>query len=146
MPAPVDEPRMLERAMAVAAAAHEGQTDKNGRPKLDHCRRVAARVEGCRAKAVAWLHDVVEKSGDWSTHRLAAEGFDAEIVSAVDAMTRRRGEDYFDFARRAASHPLARWVKRADLEDNSQQSVAAGQDASRYEVALALLKREGLLP
>ncbi len=146
MPAARDDMRLLERAMAIAAKAHEGQVDKTGRPTLDHCRRVAAGVDGLRAKTVAYLHDVVEKNETWSTTRLAAEGFDGAITSAVDAMTRRSGEAYFDFARRAAAHPLARAVKRADLEDNVRQSIAAGKDAGKYEEALALLKREGLLP
>ena len=33
-------------------------------------------------------------------------------------MTKREGEDHFDFCRRAAEHPVGREIKRADLEDN----------------------------
>ncbi len=135
----------LERAMAIAADAHRGQTDKRGRPKLEHCRRVAAAVNGLPAKTVAWLHDVVEKNDGWSTMRLEAEGFPADVVRAVDAMTRRPGEDYFAFARRAASDPLARPVKRADLQDNLRQSREIGVDGGKYAEALDLLEREGLI-
>ncbi|MDN2578515.1 metal-dependent phosphohydrolase [Aquibium sp. ELW1220] len=137
--------RMLERAIGIAASAHEGQTDKTGLPMLDHCRRVAADVAGTQAKTVAFLHDVVEKNADWTVARLVAEGFPQPIVRAVDAMTRREGEDYMAFARRAASDPLARDVKRADLEDNLRQARDAALDGTRFADALDMLVREGLL-
>jgi hypothetical protein len=40
------------------------------------------------------------------------------VLAGIDAVTRRDGEDYYTFCRRAARHPLGREVKRADLEDN----------------------------
>nr|WP_235633407.1 HD domain-containing protein [Aquibium oceanicum] len=128
--------------MQVAASAHDGQTGKNGEPKLEHCRRVAASVAGMDEKIVAWLHDVIEKNPHWTTQRLLAEGFSEAVVDAVDAMTRRMGEDYLDFARRAAANSLARPVKRADLEDNIEASRIAGNDTGKYDDALALLHRE----
>ncbi len=41
-------------------------------------------------------------------------------ISAVEALTWRRehGEEYMAFVQRAAAHPIARRVKRADLLDN----------------------------
>ena len=132
----------LGHAMKVAAAAHEGQTGKNGEPKLEHCRRVAAAVEGIDEKIVAWLHDVVENNAAWTTQRLLAEGFPEAVVEAVDAMTRRMGEDYFDFARRAAANPLARPVKFADLKDNLRATQSGGNDPAKYRDALELLHRE----
>ena len=142
MPADTSRAGDLERAMQVASAAHDGQTGKNGEPKLEHCRRVAASVEGMDAKIVAWLHDVIEKNPNWTTQRLLAEGFSEAVVDAVDAMTRRMGEDFLDFARRAAANPLARPVKRADLEDNIEASRIACNDTGKYDDALALLHRE----
>ena len=50
--------------------------------------------------------------------RLREEGFTEEIVEAVLAVTRREGEEYNDYVRRAAQNELGRMVKRADLEDN----------------------------
>jgi hypothetical protein len=40
------------------------------------------------------------------------------VVEAVDCLTKRDGEPYEGRIERAASHPLARPVKLADLEDN----------------------------
>lgn len=136
---------MVERAMAIAARAHDGQTAKDGGTKLDHVRRVAAGVDGIPEKTVAYLHDVIEKSPAWTVPRLLAEGFGADVAGAVDAMTRREGEAYLDFCRRAASNTLARPVKRADLSDNLEQARASGRDGSKYAEALELLAREGLL-
>jgi hypothetical protein len=53
-----------------------------------------------------------------SSTELAGEGFSKEIITAIEALTRRGGESYTDFVRRAAANPIARVVKIADLEDN----------------------------
>jgi (p)ppGpp synthase/HD superfamily hydrolase len=65
----------------------------------------------------AVLHDVVEDSA-WTLDDLRARGFSGEVLAAVDALTKREGEDYEAFVARAAAHPVARRVKIADLEDN----------------------------
>lgn len=45
-------------------------------------------------------------------------GFSAEIVEAVECLTRREGESYGEFIQRAKVNSLARRVKLADLQDN----------------------------
>ena len=93
---------------------------------------------------MAALHDVVERT-DWTLERLRNEGLPARVVAAVDALSRREGEDYFDFVRRAISNPLARPVKRADLLDNLQEarkeppSPKRDERIARYERALKLV-------
>jgi hypothetical protein len=91
---------LLRRAEDIAMSAHAGQTDKTGRPFTDHLRRVVEKVGGRDQKMVAYLHDIVEKADGWSVKRLADEGFPQPVIDAVDAMTRRQGEDYADFVRR----------------------------------------------
>ena len=49
-----------ELAQSIAAAAHKGPVDNAGKPYIEHPAHVAASVQGDAAKAVAWLHDVVE--------------------------------------------------------------------------------------
>lgn len=110
----------LERAIDIAAEAHAGQLDKAGAPYIAHPMRLMARflLGGNEETAIiAALHDVVEDS-KWTLADLRREGFSPQVVSAVDALTRREGEDYLTYVRRAASHPLARFVKEADLRDN----------------------------
>ncbi|BCG88321.1 hypothetical protein MesoLj113c_44310 [Mesorhizobium sp. 113-3-9] len=133
---------ILYRAAKIAEDVHAGQHDKTGRPYIEHCRRVADAVETIDQKAVAYLHDVLEKGDGWSRTRIEQAGFGPAIASAVDAMSRRDGEDYFAFVRRAASNPLALPVKRADLEDNIWQSQQIGASAARYEEGLCILYKE----
>ena len=130
----------LAHAKAVAEDAHKGQKDKTGNPYFDHCKRVAALVSGDTEQIVAYLHDILEKGPGWTSERLIEEGFPLQIVEAVVAMTRKQGESEDQFVLRAASHPVARSVKEADLMDNLAQCEQAGLDASKFARGLATLK------
>lgn len=130
------------RAAKIAEEAHAGQRDKTGRPYIEHCRRVVDAVGTLDQKAVAYLHDVLEKGKGWNRERLERAGFGSAIVSAVEAMSRRDGEEDSTFVRRAASNPLALPVKRADLEDNLWQSRQIGASTTRYDEALRILDQE----
>lgn len=110
--------RLLQRAIAIAREAHAGQVDLAGKPYIAHPLRVMGAVEGEEAKIVAVLHDVVEDSPDWPLAKLQAEGFPADVLAAVDALSRKEGEAYEAFIERVALDPLAKLVKLADLADN----------------------------
>ena len=57
---------MLNQAIALAALAHEGQTDKAGAPYILHSLRVMLRCQGETAQICAVLHDVLEDTfGLW---------------------------------------------------------------------------------
>lgn len=133
---------MLYRAAKIAEQAHAGQTDKTGEPYIEHCRRIVDAVDTLDGKAIAYLHDVLEKGDGWSRDRLEAAGFGPSIVSAVDAMTRRSNEDELTFVRRAAANSLALPVKRADLADNIWQARQIGASTSKYEEGLRILDDE----
>ena len=107
----------LEKAIAIAARAHEGQKDKSGAPYILHPIRMMVRMDSEIEMMAAVLHDVVEDS-DWTLERLHEEGFSAEVLDIVDHLTHRERETYQAFVARAASHPTARKIKLADLEDN----------------------------
>jgi (p)ppGpp synthase/HD superfamily hydrolase len=107
----------LERAIAIAAAAHTDQVDKAGAPYILHPLRVMLRQTTLEAQIVAVLHDVVEDS-DWTLDQLRAEGFAAEIIEAVEAVTRQAEESYEEFVLRAGRNSIGRLVKLADLADN----------------------------
>jgi len=108
----------LSQALAIAARVHSRQRDKAGAEYILHPLRVMSRVGTDVERIAAVLHDVVEDGPGWTSARLRREGFSDEVVGAVDALTKREGEDYADFVRRAGAHPVARRVKLADLEDN----------------------------
>lgn len=111
----------LERAIAIAAEAHRGQTDQAGAPYILHPLRVMLSLNSLEERIVGVLHDVVEDS-DWTFDALAAEGFSDHVVEALRAVTRLDGEDYQDFVRRASRNPIGAKVKFADLTDNSDMT------------------------
>ena len=92
----------LERAIRIAAEAHAGQTDKAGAPYILHPLRVMMSVEGDDARIAAVLHDLVEDT-PWTFEDLRTEGFSDAVIAALESLTRREGEVYLDFCRRAAA-------------------------------------------
>lgn len=146
-------PGSLERAIAIALAAHSGQTDKAGTPYILHPLRVMLRQRTDAARIAAVLHDVVEDGDGWTLDRLREEGFSEPVLAAVEAVTKRAdeaGDDpevYLAFVARAAAHPIGRRVKRADLEDNCDLSRIPHpterdlQRIEKYRRALDLLDR-----
>ena len=122
----------LQTAKAIAHRKHADQTDKAGHPYIGHVSRVAARVsDDPDTETVAWLHDVVEDTGvDLS--ELSVK-FAPHIIAAVDAITRREGEDPADYYTRVRSNDLARRVKLADIADNSDPMRLAVLDSATRE-------------
>ena len=108
----------LDRAIELAKQHHEGQTDKAGKPYIEHPLRVMNQAESEEEKIVAVLHDIVEDT-DISLDDLRSEGFSEEVVSAVECLTKQDGENYDSYIERISFNPLAVKIKLADLEDNS---------------------------
>ena len=126
---------MLEHAIAIATKAHEGQTDKAGEPYILHPLRVMLRMSRTEDRIVAVLHDVIEDC-KWTLDMLRAEGCSETIIDALEAVTKRPGEEYDAFIRRAASNAIGRRVKLADLEDNSDMTrieAPTERDMQRFE-------------
>jgi (p)ppGpp synthase/HD superfamily hydrolase len=111
-----------ELADILASTAHHGQVDKAGNPYVDHVRAVAALLteHGPDAVMAGLLHDVVEDT-HITLDDLRELGYPERVVSAVDSVTRRPGEEYMDMVRRAAADPLGRLVKLADNAHNSDE-------------------------
>ena len=110
----------VEGAKALAEQLHRGQLDKAGLPYITHPQRVAGRLESPEAQVVGWLHDTVEDT-DMTVEGIA-ERFGPDTAAAVDAISKREGEDWDDYIRRVKAQPLARQVKISDLIDNSNLS------------------------
>lgn len=112
----------LAEVEALARAAHEGQTDKAGRPYAEHLAAVAAgvRVRGGDAEqiAAAWLHDSVEDDA-LTRQWLERAALSARTKAIVDALTKRPGEDPEAYAARILATDGARLVKEADLAHNA---------------------------
>lgn len=108
---------MLNKAIAIAAKAHDGQADKGGNPYILHPLRVMMNCESEAAKICAVLHDVAEDT-NITLEGLKSRGFGDEIIAALDCLTKQKGESYDDFISRVLPNELACRVKLADLIDN----------------------------
>jgi hypothetical protein len=127
---------VADRPQRIAELVHRIQVDKAQKPYIDHPRRVAENVQQTSVFetlpaqdqadliAAAWLHDVVEDSGDeaWpkvTLSDLAGWGINARTIEIVDLLTRKDevpDDVYYD---KIKANPLARLVKIADITDNS---------------------------
>lgn len=135
----VDGADLVGQAERTAEEAHRVQKDKVGEPYIEHPRRVAQRTaviapQALReyAVAAAWLHDTVEDTGV-TLAALQDAGFPAEVVDAVDRLSRRPGLAEEEYFARVRQSPVARIVKVADLIDNTAPERAARLDEETRE-------------
>ena len=112
---------MLELALSIATEAHRGQFDKAGIDYIEHPIFVASQVDSEEEKAVALLHDVIEDSSVTAEELLNA-GLPETVVTAVQILSKKKGQDYQTYLENVKSNPLARVVKLADLKHNSDLS------------------------
>ncbi|MFE6846195.1 HD domain-containing protein [Streptomyces sp. NPDC057686] len=140
------QPLTLLEVEALARSAHEGQTDKAGRPYAEH---LAAVAEGVRARggsaeqqAAAWLHDSVEDdalSREW----LDSAALPQPVKDMVLAVTKRPGEPVEEYAARILATPGALLVKEADLAHNADPvrlSVLDGPTRERLSAKYAYVR------
>lgn len=118
----------ITKARAIAKIAHAGQKYGDGsdyfeRHILDVVKGVVkAGGSGGHAVAVAYLHDTVEDTAV-TLDDLADMGFNDYIIAAVDALTRRDGENYLsDYIPRVKKNDLAAFVKKCDLAANTNDA------------------------
>jgi (p)ppGpp synthase/HD superfamily hydrolase len=101
---------MLDKAINIAAKAHQGQADKGGNPYILHPLRVMFSRKTEIERICAVLHDVIEDT-DITLVDLRNEGFSEEVIAAIDALTKRNGESYDDFIERVIKNKIAARVK-----------------------------------
>jgi (p)ppGpp synthase/HD superfamily hydrolase len=129
----------IEKALQIAAKAHEGQKDKSGLPYILHPLRVMMRVEGEEAQMVAVLHDVIEDTSV-TVADLRQAGFSEQVIAAVLCVTHQKDEPYADYVVRCKGNDVARRVKLADLEDNSRLDRILVRP-QRFEADVARLRK-----
>ena len=108
----------IERAIEIAAKAHAGVQDKQGKPYLLHPLRVMLGVEDGDAQIVAVLHDVVEDC-DVTIDDIRKEGFSSAVVDALRLVTHQSDQPYSEYVMTCKTNPIARQVKLSDLRDNA---------------------------
>ena len=113
----------------IARYSHDDQVTRHGSPMSEHVKRVAASVPD-HARAVAFLHDVVEKT-DTHLDDLHRRGLTPVERAALELLTRREGETFVRHTVRIGGDDgpagaIARSVKLADVEDHIGLSRGGG--------------------
>ncbi|MEV7417618.1 HD domain-containing protein [Streptomyces sp. NPDC089919] len=139
----------LAEVERIARAAHEGQTDKAGRPYAEHLAAVAAGVRARggseRQQAAAWLHDAVEDDA-LSAAWLESAELPGEVKAMVLAVTKRPGEPVEAYTARILATPGALLVKEADLAHNADPArLSVLDDATRERLAAKYARVRSLL-
>jgi hypothetical protein len=139
-------------ARNIAHYSHTDDRDRFGEPVIEHVERVAAAVPD-EARAVAFLHDVLEQTGT-SVAELSAQGLAPVEMGALKLLTRGDTETYEAYALRVAWAPgpegeLARCVKMADLDDHlNHATMPAGTPPygwARRHIRVAQERRRGMV-
>lgn len=128
---------LVEQALKLAQDAHHGQFRKfTKEPYVNHPIRVGSVFNDDTLKIVSYLHDIVEDTN--VTLTMIEDQFGKEVATSVDALTRRKDENYLDFILRASNDFNAIRVKLVDLEDN-MKDLEEGQRKDKYRLAKYIL-------
>jgi len=107
----------FSKAVTIAAVAHDGQVDKGGCDYLCHPLHIASHFKSKTERIVAILHDVIEDS-DLTLDDMIDFGFQSTVVRALEAITKKPREDYWEYINRVLQNKVAIAVKIVDLEHN----------------------------
>lgn len=107
----------LAKAEAKARELHAGQQDKGGNDYILHPQQVAGLLTNTTDKTIAWLHDSIEDT-DYTPEQMEADGFDDEVITAVQLLTHGKNQSYKDYMQALSSNEHALHVKLADLISN----------------------------
>ena len=133
--------QVFETALRIAVEAHKGQVDKAGRPYILHPLAVAELLDTLDLKTIAVLHDTIEDTYVTADY-LLEKGIPKEIVEVVQLLTKPKDEEYESYLKRVKANPLAKQVKLADLQNNTDPKRASGLNEARkkkYELAKRIL-------
>jgi len=108
-------------AKFIAHLAHQGQVRRPGiLPYITHPEAVAESFpkEDIKARAVAWLHDVLEENKAFTPALLKVLGIDDDIIDAVVILTRIPGQTVDEYVNGFLESELPCRVKIADIKHN----------------------------
>lgn len=139
--------KKTKKALGLCFEAHKEQLDKSGLPYVFHPFHLAEQMQTEETVVVALLHDVMEDTS-YTAEDLKSEGFDGEILDALLLLTHQDGVDYMDYVKKIKENPIAKAVKLADLNHNSDLTrldvvdEKALERKERYKEAIEILTKE----
>ncbi|MBO5211239.1 MAG: GTP pyrophosphokinase [Clostridia bacterium] len=134
-----------KKALKLCFEAHKNQTDKSGMPYVFHPFHLAEQMQTEETTIVALLHDLIEDT-NYTIEDLTNMGFNKSITDAILLMTHSDDVDYMDYVRAIKENPIAKAVKLADLNHNSDLTRLDIVDEKslkrreKYQKAIALLE------
>lgn len=108
-------------ALKLCFEAHKNQTDKSGMPYVFHPFHLAEQMKDEDTTIAALLHDVVEDT-DYTIADLEQMGFPTNVLEALELLTHNDDTPYMEYVAKIKDNPIAKAVKLADLEHNSDLS------------------------
>ena len=135
-----------KKALKVCFEAHNDQVDKSGAPYVFHPFHLAEQMKDEKTTIVALLHDVIEDT-EYTFEDLRNMGFDNEVIEALMLMTHNKDIPYMDYVAKIKHNPIAKAVKLADLQHNSDLSrldvvdEKALKRKEKYSEAISLLTK-----
>lgn len=119
----------IAKAKEIAYKAHEGQTDYNGLPYIEHPLVVSSWCKSYEGKVVGLLHDVIEDT-NITFEDLKNEGFDSTVLDAIKLVTKEPGYNLKEYFERIKDNWVAKEVKINDLIHNYDMNRIV--DATEY--------------
>lgn len=135
---------LTKKAMCLCFEAHKDQVDKSGTPYVFHPFHLAEQMQDEYTTVTALLHDVVEDT-DYTIEDLIDMDYPREVIEALQLLTHTNSVPYLDYVKAIKNNPIAKAVKLADLQHNSDTSRLdeITQDAlnrvEKYKKAINLL-------
>jgi (p)ppGpp synthase/HD superfamily hydrolase len=141
---------VLARMIALAAKAHENQTDKAGRPYISHCIAVMSMIsaehpDDYELQCIAIGHDIIEDT-KVTYAELDALGCTQRTIEGIRSMTRQRGMTEEEYLRQVLANPDSIKVKMKDIIHNSDIRRLKGLTekdfarAQKYQKSYMILK------
>ena len=135
-----------KKALKLCFEAHKDQVDKSGMPYVFHPFHLAEQMSDERSTIVALLHDVIEDT-EYTFEDFRKMGFEDEVIEALVLMTHDDSVPYMTYVAAIKQNPIAKAVKLADLEHNSDLSrldiidEKALKRKEKYATAIELLTK-----
>ena len=112
---------MTKKALKLCYDAHKDQLDKSGMPYVFHPFHLAEQMDDEITTIVALLHDIIEDS-KYTLEDIEQMGFSKEAIQAIDVLTHKPEDTYMEYIEKVATNKIAKIVKLADLEHNSDKT------------------------
>ena len=128
--------------MKLCFEAHKEQADQSGMPYVFHPFHVAEQMKDEDSTVVALLHDVVEDT-DYTLEDLGRMGFNHDVLEAIALLTHAPEVPYVEYLKKIKTNRLAKTVKLADIDHNSDQTrLDPGDERAEYWEKKYKLARE----